>query len=239
MLHPDSKNKEQMAGMFNSIAGTYDFLNHLLSLNTDKYWRKQAIKMLGSGPMEHILDLATGTGDFAIAAMALKPARITGVDISEEMMAVGERKVKKLNWAKEIEFILAPAEDLPFSGNSFSAVISAFGIRNFSDLKAGLSEAFRVLNTGGSLLILEFSRPGNFIIRKLFNFYFKRVLPLAGGMISGDRRAYEYLPDSVSVFPEGEQFLQLLNDAGFRQCRLNRLTGSIATVYMGIKSSSS
>jgi len=224
-----------MAGMFNNIAGTYDFLNHFLSLNSDKYWRKKAVSMFGIDAPETILDLASGTGDFAVAAMKLNPGSIIGIDISSEMLAVGTKKVEKLGLQGKIKFLSACAEDLPFDPDTFSGVISAFGIRNFSDLSKGLQEAYRVLKSDGVILVLEFSKPKSFLLRKLYHFYFRNVLPLAGGLISGDRKAYSYLPESVSVFPEREEFLKVLMNAGFSQCLFKPLSGGIATVYRGIK----
>jgi len=236
MLRVDSKTNEQIAGMFNNIAGTYDFLNHFLSLNSDKYWRKKAISLFGSDAPEAILDLASGTGDFALAALKLNPGCITGIDISSEMLAVAVKKIEKLGFQDKITFIKACAEELPFDNETFTGVISAFGIRNFSDLDKGLREAFRVLEPGGAVLLLEFSKPKSFLLGKLYQFYFRNVLPLAGGWISGDRRAYSYLPQSVSVFPEGEEFLVYLRNAGFSQCKSDTLSGGIATVYRGTKS---
>lgn len=225
-----------MAGMFDNIAGTYDLLNHMLSLNIDKYWRNKAIACLDLKDSGKILDLATGTGDLAIAAMKLNPESITGIDISREMMAIGETKVKKLNMSGKISFICAQAEKIPFDNEYFSAVISAFGIRNFSGLKMSLLESFRVLKPGGVICILEFSKPRFYLIRQLYYIYFRWILPFAGGLVSGNRKAYSYLPESVSSFPEGEEFISHLREAGFRNCSFKTLSGGIATIYRGVKS---
>jgi demethylmenaquinone methyltransferase/2-methoxy-6-polyprenyl-1,4-benzoquinol methylase len=233
---PEEKNAEQVAGMFNSIAGRYDFLNHFLSLNIDKFWRKKAIQHLIKNAPETILDLATGTGDLAIASLRLNPKRVVGIDISEKMLLLGKVKTSKIPDGARIEFVLAHAEKIPFRDASFHAVISGFGVRNFANLKEGLREAFRVLKPGGQLVILEFSKPTSYFAGNVYRFYFSKILPLIGGWISGDKYAYVYLPRTVKTFPEGKEFLEILEDTGFKECTLNRLTFGIASVYSGFKS---
>jgi demethylmenaquinone methyltransferase/2-methoxy-6-polyprenyl-1,4-benzoquinol methylase len=232
---PEGKRSEQVAGMFNSIAGKYDFLNHFLSLNMDRYWRKKTIQLLRKKAPETILDVATGTGDLAIASLGLHPERVVGIDISENMLLIGKCKTSKIKEGKRIEFVLAQAEKIPYGEDTFHAVISGFGVRNFSDLKGGLREAFRVLKPGGQLVILEFSKPSSFIAGSVYRFYFSKILPLIGGWISGDKYAYEYLPQSVDLFPEGKEFLEILENEGFNECTMKRLTFGIASIYSGFK----
>jgi demethylmenaquinone methyltransferase / 2-methoxy-6-polyprenyl-1,4-benzoquinol methylase len=232
---PEEKKSEQVAGMFNSIAGKYDFLNHFLSLNIDRSWRKKAIQLLRKTAPETILDIATGTGDLAIASLRLHPKRIVGIDISENMLLIGKKKASKSEEGAKIEFLLAQAEKIPFAENTFHAVISGFGVRNFSNLKEGLRETFRVLKPGGQLVILEFSKPSGFLAGTVYKFYFSKILPLIGGWISGDNWAYEYLPQSVELFPEGKEFLKILENTGFKECSIKRLTFGIASVYSGFK----
>jgi demethylmenaquinone methyltransferase / 2-methoxy-6-polyprenyl-1,4-benzoquinol methylase len=232
---PEEKSTEQVAGMFNSIAGKYDFLNHFLSLHIDKIWRKKAIRFLKSSSPQKILDIATGTGDLAIASLRLKPLKVVGIDISEKMIQIGKEKVSKIPYGNKIEFVLAQAEKIPFEENSFDAVISGFGVRNFSDLNEGLKEANRVLKPGGPLVILEFSKPSSYVAGTLYKLYFSKILPVLGGWISGDRNAYVYLPQSVKVFSEGKEFLAIMQDAGFKECSLQRLTFGICTIYRGYK----
>jgi demethylmenaquinone methyltransferase / 2-methoxy-6-polyprenyl-1,4-benzoquinol methylase len=235
---PEGKKSEQVAGMFNSIAGKYDFLNHFLSLNTDRFWRKKTIQLLRNTAPEIILDLATGTGDLAIASLRLHPQKIVGIDISGNMLQIGQRKASKIKDGPRIEFVLAEAENIPYGDDTFHAVMSGFGVRNFSDLQKGLREAFRVLKPGGQLVILEFSKPSSFIAGNLYRFYFSKILPFLGGWISGDRYAYVYLPQSVDIFPEGKEFLEILENTGFNGCSMKRLTFGIASIYSGFKSES-
>jgi demethylmenaquinone methyltransferase / 2-methoxy-6-polyprenyl-1,4-benzoquinol methylase len=232
---PEEKKTEQVAGMFNSIAGKYDFLNHFLSLNIDRYWRKKAIQYLKRTSPESILDIATGTGDLAIASLRIHPKKVVGIDISERMLVIGKEKASKNLNGNKIEFVLAQAEKIPFDNSSFHAVISGFGVRNFSNLRKGLSEAFRVLIPGGQMVILEFSKPASLIAGTLYRFYFLKILPFIGGWISGDKHAYVYLPQSVETFPEGKEFLEILKNTGFKECSMKRLTFGIATIYSGYK----
>jgi demethylmenaquinone methyltransferase / 2-methoxy-6-polyprenyl-1,4-benzoquinol methylase len=232
---PEEKKTEQVAGMFNSIAGKYDFLNHFLSLNIDRYWRRKAIQYLKRTSPESILDIATGTGDLAIASLRIHPKKVVGIDISEKMLVIGKEKASKNLNGNKIEFVLAQAEKIPFDNSSFHAVISGFGVRNFSNLCKGLSEAFRVLKPGGQMVILEFSKPTSLLAGTLYRFYFLKILPLIGGWISGVKHAYVYLPQSVETFPEGKEFLEILKNTGFKDCSMKRLTCGIATIYSGYK----
>jgi demethylmenaquinone methyltransferase / 2-methoxy-6-polyprenyl-1,4-benzoquinol methylase len=235
IIDPEKKKTEQVAGMFNRIAGKYDFLNHFLSLNIDRFWRRKAIHCLRRTSPESILDIATGTGDLAIASLQLHPKKVVGIDISERMLLIGKEKASKRQNGYKIEFVLAQAEKIPFGNESFHAVISGFGVRNFSNLRSGLNEAFRVLKPEGQIVILEFSKPSSYLAGTLYRFYFSKVLPLIGGLISGDQHAYIYLPQSVETFPEGKEFLEILQNAGFQNCSMKRLTFGIATIYSGFK----
>jgi len=229
--------KQQVARMFDNISPNYDLLNRLLSFGIDKYWRKVMVnKMLPLKP-NSILDIATGTGDVAIACLSLKPEKIVGVDISEGMMDLGREKLKKLGLEDKIELKFGDSEKLPFSDRNFKAVTVAFGVRNFENLEKGLSEIFRVTKNGGMTVILEFSKPRGFIMAPLYQFYSSYVLPLIGRLISSDQSAYTYLPESVKAFPEGEDFLVHLQKAGFKDCRLQRLTFGIVSIYTGSKNS--
>lgn len=238
----DRSKKQQVAEMFNNIAPRYDFLNHFLSLGIDILWRRKAIRLLkksfsgkNSSHAPRLLDIATGTGDFAIEAMALDPEKVTGVDISEKMLAVGKEKIKKLSLENKIELLPADSEALPFENNSFDAITVGFGVRNFENLEKGLSEMHRVLRQNGSAVILEFSKPEKFPVKQLYHFYFKNILPLAGKIISKDNRAYTYLPESVSAFPHGKVFLEIMKKNGFRNVRQVPLSFGIASLYIGEK----
>ncbi len=227
--------KQQVRAMFNNIASSYDLLNHILSFNIDRMWRRKAIDMLRELSPQNILDVATGTGDFAIESLRLHPARVTGTDISEAMLEEGKRKVQNKKLTDRIGFVWGDAENLPFEGESFDAVISGFGVRNFEDTEKGISEMFRVLRRGGQVVLLEFSKPQNPFFRRLYRIYFTKVLPAVGRMVSKDQSAYRYLPDSVREFPEREAFLELLEAAGFEKCRFASLTWGIAANYTGLK----
>lgn len=233
------KDKESIRRMFNSIARHYDFLNHFLSFGIDKFWRKKLVSILKKELQQKtsfkILDIATGTGDLAIQAASLNPEKIIGIDISEEMLKIGQQKIVKKNLSNLIEFIVAEAENLPFQNNTFDATIVAFGVRNFYDLNKGLTEIYRVLKNDGILIILEFSQPSGFPIKQVYKFYFKNILPLIGRMFSKDKTAYQYLPDSVYQFPQGNNFLTLLHSAGFRHTSQNLLFLGISTIYSGRK----
>ncbi|MEQ9303538.1 MAG: bifunctional demethylmenaquinone methyltransferase/2-methoxy-6-polyprenyl-1,4-benzoquinol methylase UbiE [Marinoscillum sp.] len=227
--------KEQVANMFDNISGKYDFLNHFLSLGIDISWRKKAIKLLKKDQPKQILDIATGTGDFAIEALALNPDKVTGVDISEGMLAVGREKMKKKNLTDKIELLSGDSEQLQFEDNKFDAVIVSFGVRNFEHLEQGLADMFRVLKPGGKTVILEFSKPKAFPLKQLYSFYFKWILPKIGNTISKDQAAYTYLPESVREFPDGQSFLQILKKVGFKDTKCKPLTFGISSIYTGTK----
>ena len=224
--------KQQIATMFNNVAGTYDFLNHFFSLGIDKLWRRKLISLLRKSNPKQILDVATGTADLAIAATAVNPEKIIGVDISEKMLEVGKQKIKKY---PNIELQLADGENLPFHDNTFDVVTIAFGIRNFENAIAGLGEMRRVLNVGGKIFVLEFSKPQNWFIKKLYYFYFCNVLPFVGKLVSKDDSAYSYLPESVRIFPDGKKFVELLQYAGFKKIECKQLTFGISTIYIAEK----
>ncbi len=227
--------KEQVAEMFNNISHKYDFLNHFLSLGIDILWRKKAIKYLKKDKPEHILDIATGTGDFAIEALALNPKKIVGVDISEGMLEVGRKKMQKRGYDGIIDLQMGDSEKLLFEDNTFDAVIVSFGVRNFENLEKGLADMNRVLKAGGKAVILEFSKPTKFPFKQIYNFYFKAILPKLGKLISKDNAAYTYLPESVEAFPDGPNFLKVLEKAGFKNTQWRSLTFGISSIYIGQK----
>lgn len=217
--------------MFDQISPRYDFLNHLLSANIDKLWRKRAVKKLARFHPETVLDIATGTADFALALTRLNPKKITGIDLSEGMLKIGREKVKKRGWEERIELIKADSEELPFADHSFDAATVGFGVRNFENLEKGLSEIFRVLKPGGAFIVLEFSKPRKTPFRQLYFFYFTKVLPWLGKVVSKNNRAYTYLPESVREFSDGHGFVELLEGAGFKNCNWFPQTFGIASVY--------
>jgi len=228
--------KEQVAQMFDNIAPKYDFLNHLLSMGVDKIWRKKAIKILIKQQPKQILDIATGTGDFAFETYAqVKPERVIGVDISKEMLLHGQQKAKQRKVEDKIFFEYGDSENLHFKDNSFEAITVAFGVRNFENTAKGLKEMQRVLTPGGNLVILEFSKPSNPVFKVLFKFYFKNILPFIGKIVSKDNRAYTYLYESVEVFPEKGAFVALMKEAGFKNCKWKALTFGICSLYTGEK----
>jgi demethylmenaquinone methyltransferase/2-methoxy-6-polyprenyl-1,4-benzoquinol methylase len=231
----NTSKKEQVARMFNNISHRYDFLNHFLSLGIDRAWRKKAINLLRPLKPRQLLDVATGTGDFALQALSLNPEKVTGVDISEGMLQVGRKKMQDRNVSDKIVLQLADSENLPFEENKFDAVTVGFGVRNFEHLERGLEEIFRVLRPGGVAVILEFSRPRKFPFKQGYNFYFKFILPKIGRIVSSDKTAYTYLPESVEAFPDGEDFLRILRDVGFKQTQCKSLTFGISSIYTGIK----
>jgi demethylmenaquinone methyltransferase/2-methoxy-6-polyprenyl-1,4-benzoquinol methylase len=227
--------KEQVANMFNTISPQYDFLNHLLSGGIDIIWRKKAIKLLQNKGIKTMLDIATGTGDFAIEALKIKPEKIVGVDISEGMLSVGIEKIQKMGLEKTIQLQKGDSEKLPFSDNSFDAVIVSFGVRNFENLQKGLSDMFRVTKPGGYCLVLEFSNPRTFPMKQLYTFYSKYCLPFLGKMISKDPSAYTYLPESVKAFPDGPDFIQIFKSVGYSETNWIPMTGGICSIYIGQK----
>ncbi len=227
--------KEQVAKMFDNISGNYDFLNHFLSLGIDKLWRKKAVRHLESIHPKLILDVATGTGDFAVEALKLNPDKIIGIDISEGMLAVGRKKMVKLGYDTRIELRNGDSEKLPFEENKFDAIVVGFGVRNFENLEKGLSEMLRVLKPGGKVVVLEFSKPTVFPLRQLFHFYFRFILPKIGKWVSHDSSAYTYLPESVQAFPDGKAFTLILSQVGFKNTTCTPLTFGISSLYTGIK----
>ena len=227
--------KAQVALMFNNIAKKYDFLNHVLSMGIDKLWRKKAVKLLKPLQPKMILDIATGTGDFALANLKLNPEKVVGIDISTEMLAVGRKKIAKKNLSHKIELLEGDSENIQFNNNIFDAITVAFGVRNFENLKKGLKEMNRVVRPGGKVVVLEFSKPRKFPIKQLYNFYFFRILPFWGKMISKDASAYTYLPESVDAFPDGEDFLNIYKDCGFTETKQIKLRFGIASIYIGTK----
>jgi demethylmenaquinone methyltransferase/2-methoxy-6-polyprenyl-1,4-benzoquinol methylase len=228
--------KEQVAQMFTNIAKTYDFLNHFLSLGIDVIWRKIAIKELAFLKPKQILDVATGTGDFAFEAIrSLHPQKVIGVDISEGMLAMAREKITKRGLSEQFEVHLGDSEKLNFEEASFDAVTVAYGVRNFENLSAGLSDIFRVLRPGGKAVVLEFSKPKAFPIKQLYHFYFHYVTPSIGKLFSKDRSAYAYLPESVAAFPDGADFVKLMSNVGFKQAKCRPLAFGICSIYTGVK----
>ncbi len=228
--------KQQVEEMFDNIAPRYDFLNHLLSANIDKIWRRRVRRIVEKDNSKLILDVATGTADLAIELSRMKPERITGVDISEGMLELGRVKVKERSLDKLITLQKADSEKLPFADNTFDAVTVAFGVRNFENLKTGIKEMCRVLKPAGRLVVLEFSKPSAFPVKQIFYFYFHYILPVIGRIFSKDTRAYTYLPESVQSFPEGKKFVSLLEEAGFKEVQCKNLTFGISSIYTGKKS---
>lgn len=231
----NTSKKEEVATMFNNISKRYDFLNHFLSLGIDKMWRKKAIKQLEEIQPKSILDIATGTGDFAIAALKLNPKEVIGVDISQGMLDVGIEKMKRKGYDDVISMKLGDSEKLPFDENRFDALTVGFGVRNYENLEKGLEDMLRVLKPGGKAVILEFSKPKKFPVKQTFGFYSKRVIPFLGKTISKDKRAYEYLPESVEAFPEGQDFMDIMSKIGYQNLKSNLVSGGIATIYSGVK----
>lgn len=228
--------KHQVADMFNNISGTYDFLNHFLSAGIDILWRKKAIRKLSMISPKTILDVATGTGDFALESIKiLNPEKVIGVDISEGMLAIAEKKINERNLSHVFSVSKGDSEALNFENDSFDAVTVAFGVRNYENLLAGLEDMYRVLKPGGMIVILEFSKPRKFPIKQLYNFYFNRITPFFGRLFSQDKRAYSYLPESVNAFPDREAFTALLNKVGFTDTNFESLTFGISSIYTGKK----
>ncbi len=228
--------KSQVSTMFDNIAPWYDFLNHFLSLGIDISWRKKAIRQLRGRKPKNILDVATGTGDLALEAEnQLKPDRITGIDISNEMLEVGRKKIKNKGLSGKIEMVLGDSEMLPFADNTYDAITVGFGVRNFENLEKGLKEMNRVLKPGGMAVILEFSRPTLFPFKQLYNFYFRNVLPIIGRITSKDPKAYSYLYESVQAFPDGKDFVKALKSTGFQSPIYKSLTLGVCSIYTATK----
>lgn len=231
----DRSKKEEVAEMFNNISKKYDFLNHFLSLGIDKIWRRKAVNMLREIKPERILDLASGTGDFAIQNLKLNPTEIVGMDISEGMLEVGRQKMKKNGFDNIITMRLGDSEDLPFDDNYFDALTVGFGVRNYENLEKGLAEMLRVVRPEGKLIILEFSKPKKFPVKQYYAFHSKYIIPFFGKRISKDEKAYAYLPESVAAFPEGEDFKNIMKSLGYKNVQSRLVSGGIATIYSGTK----
>jgi demethylmenaquinone methyltransferase/2-methoxy-6-polyprenyl-1,4-benzoquinol methylase len=231
----DRSKKEEVAEMFNNISGRYDFLNHFLSLGIDHLWRARAVKELREINPKRILDIASGTGDFAIANLKLKPEEVVGIDISSGMLEVGKEKMKKKKVDHIVSMQLGDSEDLPFDDNYFDGLTVGFGVRNFENLEKGLAEMLRVIRPGGKAIILEFSKPKMFPIKQAFGFYSKYFIPFFGKRISKDEKAYAYLPESVAAFPEGKDFEDVLEKLNYKNIKSIPVSGGIATIYVGTK----
>ena len=231
----DKTKKQEVAEMFDNIAPRYDFLNHLLSMGIDIGWRRKAIRILKAQKPKSILDVATGTADFAIEALDANPDEVIGVDISKDMLAVGRTKISKKGLENKVRLDYGDAENLPYETEKFDAITVAFGVRNFENLEAGLKEMNRVLKKGKTLFVIEFSKPEHFPIKQLYFFYFKAILPLIGKLVSKDARAYTYLPESVEAFPYGNEFAGILKNCGFSKVEIKPLTFGIASLYVAEK----
>lgn len=231
----DKSKKEEIAQMFNNISARYDFLNHFLSLGIDHIWRKKAVNKLKEIQPKRILDLATGTGDFAIALLTLNPSQIIGMDISSGMLEVGKNKMKSKQVSHIIDMQIGDSENMPFEDGFFDAITVGFGVRNYEHLERGLTEMLRVTRSGGKIVILEFSKPKRFPIKQAFGFYSRFIIPFFGKRISKDEKAYAYLPESVAAFPEGKAFTDILSKLGYNQVESTLVSGGIATIYTGIK----
>lgn len=232
----EGEKKAQVTSMFDRIAPYYDFLNRLLTLRIDVLWRKKAIALVSSPDVKEVLDVATGTGDLAIAvAKALPKSKVIGMDIAVKMLAIGDQKLEKLALTDRVTLEAGDSEAMRYEEGRFDLAMSSFGVRNFGNLKKGLSEMHRVLRPGGRIMVLEFSRPRVFPIKNMFNIYFKYVLPVIGKLTSKDPRAYKYLYESVQQFPDFENFTKILEEVGFKHSSYKPLTFGICTVYLATK----
>lgn len=231
----ENSKKNEVRAMFNSIARSYDLLNHTLSLGVDIIWRKKLIRELKKSEPGLVLDMATGTGDLAIMAARKLNCNVTGIDLSSEMIAVGNKKIEQRQLTDQIKLKLGDAENIDESDNLFDAAMVAFGVRNFENLSKGLLEMNRVIKPGKNIFILEFSTPVKFPFKQFYNFYNFKLLPVIGRIVSKDPRAYTYLPESIKAFPSGKAFLDILGDCNFKNCREIPLGGRIATIYIGTK----
>jgi len=227
--------KEAVRVMFDDISPKYDFLNHFLSFGIDYRWRKTLVGILKTYKPNSVLDVATGTGDLAIAIEHIKPQKIVGIDISEKMLEIGRQKINEKGLDQVIALRRADAEKIPFSDNTFEAITVAFGVRNFENLELGLKEMIRVLRPGGVMLILEFSHPSSFPMKQLYRIYSRFVIPVMGRLISGNRKAYTYLPESVAAFPSGQKFVDILSGLGLTNARKRSLSSGIASIYLAEK----
>jgi len=232
----NASKKEQVASMFDSIAKKYDFLNRFLSLGIDQGWRKKAISYLKEKPLDHLLDIATGTADMALMAFKqIHPKKITGIDISEGMMQYGRIKIAEKGLENIIQLTLGDSTEIPFEDAQFDGAMVAFGVRNFANLEKGLTEINRVLQPGSRLVVLEFSQPSSFWFKPIYTLYMKWITPTVGKLFSGNKEAYAYLNESVIAFPEGKAFLQVLEKAGFKHVQQEKLTLGICSIYIGNK----
>jgi len=230
----DLGKKDQVKKMFNKIAKRYDLLNHTLSLGMDYIWRKKAINKITNNP-KHILDIATGTADFALSAAKYTKANIIGIDISDKMIAIGNNKITKRKLNERIKLSIADSEELPFDDARFDAITAGFGVRNFENLEKGLNEIYRVIKKDGIVVILEPSTPQIFPFKQIFSFYFNYILPKIGAILSDDASAYTYLPNSVKNFPNGKDFTDILDNVGFKKSNFFPLTFGIVSLYVAIK----
>jgi demethylmenaquinone methyltransferase/2-methoxy-6-polyprenyl-1,4-benzoquinol methylase len=227
--------KEQVAKMFDNISGGYDGMNRVISFGIDVKWRKKVLKLVAAKNPETVLDIATGTGDLAILMAESGAKKITGIDISDGMLDIGRKKVARLLLNNHIELLKGDSEAIKADPDTFDAITVAFGVRNFENLELGLREIKRVLKPGGMLVVLEFSKPRSFPFKQLYNFYFKSILPGVGRMVSADKAAYTYLPASVEAFPDGNDFIQVLQRVGFNETQCRTLTFGISSIYTGTK----
>lgn len=227
---------EQVREMFDSIAPAYDFMNRAMTFGIDKLWRRRAVKMIAKHAPKRILDIATGTGDLAIRlAKSLKPESVVGVDLSEQMLAIGQEKVKKEGLAGVVSLSPADCMHLPFENEIFDCVTVAYGVRNFEHLQQGYEEMHRVLRSGGVLCVIELSTPTSPLVKPFYNAYTKWIIPAVGRLVSKDVRAYSYLPESIAAVPQGENMLALMKNAGFSQCSFTPLTFGTCTIYIAVK----
>ena len=232
-----NKDINQIQAMFNAVAPRYDFLNRILSIGYDRYWRKVAVNQFGNISNKTFLDVATGTADIALEIAKRHPSalQVIGMDFSQSMLKLGSNKINKNNLVKEIPLIPASAENIPLKDQIFDGAITAFGVRNFSDARKGILEMYRVLKPNGKIVILEFSFPKYRLLQWLYRLYFEKILPITGRIISGHKTAYSYLPISVANFPQGEAFKEILENSGFKKVSFKTLTLGIVTLYTGIK----
>ena len=231
----DKSKKNEVRAMFDNIAFRYDFLNHFLSFGIDVYWRKRLIALLMKSKPEKVLDMATGTGDLAIMAAKAGVSEVTGIDLSPNMIKVGVKKVERKHLVSNVNLQVGDAEGINFDHNYFDASMVAFGVRNFDDLEKGLLEMNRVIKPGSPVFILEFSKPTRFPVKQFYHFYSFKLLPFFGKLISKDKRAYTYLPESIKEFPAGKDFLAILEKCNYSNCSAKTLSFGIATIYSGYK----
>lgn len=231
----DQSKKDQVAHMFDKIAFRYDFLNTLLSLGIHKGWRKKCIRLIAAKNPKHILDVATGTADFAIQAMKLNPESVIGIDISEGMMQFGREKLKKMHLENKITLKYGDAETCDLPSNSIDAITVGFGVRNFENLEKGLENMYRILKPGGQLCILEFSSPRHFPMKQFYKFHFKYITPVIGKIFSKDSNAYTYLPESIKVFPDNERFTAILEKLKFKKATFQSVSFGLAAIYLAEK----